>query len=82
MLFIKKLISGQIGSPALRNQISLNSERLTIRNPQFIRIKFSKTEAALNSPFNLACRAFNFAALQIDPTLNLPDIAYGDLSKA
>lgn len=38
------------------------------RNPEFIKIKSSRTDYGLFSSFNSACRAFNFAALYIDPT--------------
>lgn len=63
----------------------------TFRNPEFIRIKHFKTDTGLKSPFDLACTAFNHAALFVDPTLpfvefrskvlRLPDSAYGILTK-
>lgn len=91
VLFIHKIISGKIDSPSLRNQLNLNTGVRSLRNPEFIKLKNCKTDFTLNSPFNLACRAFNHAALFIDPTLpfhdfrkevvKLPDCAFGILSK-
>lgn len=90
-LWIHKIITGRMDSPALRGQIDLNTGIRTLRNPEFIKIKFSRTDLGLNSPFNNACRAFNHAALFVDPTLpfhefkdkliRLPDTAFGDLIK-
>ena len=78
-------------SPALRNKLNLNTGRRTFRNPEFIKLKYSSTDYGLNAPLNYACRAFNFAALFIDPTLpfyefkkkllKLPDSAFGDMTK-
>lgn len=82
-MFIHGLISGKTNAPNLRNRINVNSGVRTIRNPEFIRVQFSKTD----SPFNNACYTYNHAALFIDPTLsmrefkrqleNLPDCAFG-----
>lgn len=90
-LWIHKIISGKIQSPALRSQLNLNTGIRTLRDPEFIRIKFSRTDYGLNSPLNYACRAFNHAALFIDPTLpfhefkkrlfKLPDCAFGEMTK-
>lgn len=91
VLFIKKIISGQFDAPALRKRLNLNLGTRTLRNPEFIRIRGSRSDFGLNSPFNIACRAFNHAALFIDPTIpfwdfrnkliRLPDSAFGDLTK-
>lgn len=91
ILLIKKIISGQMGSPTLRNKLQLNTGLRTSRNPEFIRLNSSSTFYGLNAPLNYACRAFNFAALYIDPTLpfyefrkrllRLPDTAFGELTK-
>lgn len=89
ILFIKKVISGQIDSPSLRAQLNLNTGVRTYLNPEFIKLNFFRTDYGLNSPLNYACRAFNHAALFVDPTLpfhefrnrisNLPDSAFVDL---
>lgn len=89
VLWIHQLITGRIDSPYLRGQLNLNTGERTLRNPQFIRLKRSRTEYGRNSPFNNACRAFNCAATTIDPTLpfarfkqevmKLPDETFGDL---
>lgn len=91
VLWMHKIISGRMDSPELRSHLELNTGVRTYRNPEFIKIKFSRTEYGLNSPFNVACRAFNHAALFIDPTLpfhdfkdkviRLPDSAFGNLVK-
>lgn len=91
VLFIKKVISGQLESPPLRKNMSLNTGIRTFRNPEFIRLKHSSTDYGLYAPFNYACRAFNFAPLFIDPTLpffefrkrllKLPDEAFRELTK-
>lgn len=91
ILFMKKIISGQMDSPTLRSQLNLNTGTRTFRNPEFIRLKGSTTKYGLNAPLNYACKAFNFAALFIDPTLpfyefkkkllRLPDTAFGDMTK-
>lgn len=91
IFFIKKIISGQMDCPYLRNQLNLNTGLRTLRNPEFIRLGFSKRDHVLNSPFNYACRAFNHAALFVDPTLpfhefkkrvlKLPDCCFGELAK-
>ena len=70
ILFIHKLITGRYNTNSIRSQMSLNTGVRTIRNPEFIRIPFCKTEYARNSSFIWACRAFNFAALFIDPTIS------------
>lgn len=67
VMFIHKIISGRFQSPTLRNEIVINNGIRCLRRPEFIRIKNYRTERALFSPFNIACRAFNFAALSIDP---------------
>lgn len=91
VLFIKKIISGRFESPYLRDLMELNTGKRSLRNPEFIKLKYSRTDYGLNAPFNYACRAFNFASLFIDPTLplhtfkekltKLPDIAFGDLTR-
>lgn len=92
VIFIHKIISGKIISPTLRNELILNTGTRSIRRPEFIRLKHYRTERALFSPFNMACRAFNLAALFIDPTLPLyrfkekllaqPDQIFGELINA
>lgn len=91
VMFVHKIISGRYKSQFLRNELSINWGTRALRNPEFIRIKFFRTEYAQNSSFNLACRAYNHAALFIDPTLTavefarkldkLPDNCFGDLCK-
>lgn len=90
VLFIHKIISGRYSSQCVRNQMKLNTGVRTLRNPEFIRIPSCKTDYALNSPFNWACRAFNLAAIFIDPTisiyqfksklLSMPDTCFGPLA--
>lgn len=90
VLFLHKIISGRVKCPDIRNTLNINSGQRTLRNPEFIRIRFSRTEHGLSSPLNLACRLFNHAALFIDPTipfdefktklLKLPDSAFGQLA--
>lgn len=90
-IFIHKVIMGKYISLTLRNEMNINRGTRSLRNPEFIRIKGCKTDYMLNSPFNIACRIFNHAALFIDPTLptyqfaekvkKLPDSAFGDLCK-
>lgn len=89
ILFIHKIITGRYQSPQLRSEIILNTGTRSLRRPEFIRLKNYRTDTALYSPFNLACRAFNHAALYIDPTLDfftfkakllkLPDTCFGTL---
>lgn len=69
VIWMHQVISGRIDSPYLRNQLNLNSGRRTTRHPEFVKIKFARTEYGLKSPFKNACRAFNCAATVIDPTL-------------
>lgn len=90
VLFMHKIITGRLNCPNLRSQLNLNTGLRTFRNPEFIKINFSRTDHGQSSPLNLACRAFNFAALFIDPTLpfdqfkakllKLPDKAFGQLA--
>ena len=89
VLWMHQLISGRIDSPYLRSQLNLNTGERKLRNPEFIRLKHSRTEYGWNSPFNNACRAFNCAVTIVDPTLpftrfkhevmQLPDQVFGDL---
>lgn len=89
VIFIHKIIWGGYMAPAIRNEISVTRGIRTLRKPEFIRIKLCRTDYALNSPFNTACRAYNHAAMLIDPTLPLaeftkklrevPDCLFGDL---
>lgn len=91
VLFIHGLISGKIDAPHLRSQMTLNQGIRTLRNPEFIRIKLSKTKASTYSPFNNACHVYNHAVLFIDPTLpyydfrerlqGLPDSSFGPWAK-
>lgn len=90
VLFMHKIISGRIASTNLRNELEINRGVRTIRNPEFIRIKRFKTDYGYDSPFNVACRAFNLAYLFIDPTLpfyefkrkliNISDKAFASLA--
>lgn len=90
-LLIYKILHSKIDSPTLRSQINLNTGVRSLRNLEFIKLKYCRTDCGLNSPFNLACRAFNHASLFIDPTLpfldfknkllRLPDSAFGVLAK-
>ena len=78
-------------SPTLRSKLDLNTGIRTFRNPEFIKLKHSSTDYGLNAPLNYSCRAFNFAAIFIDPTLpfyefrkkliKLPDSAFGELTR-
>lgn len=90
VLLLHKIISGRIHCPGIRNQLHLFQGVRSLRNPEFIKINYSRTDHGLNSPLNLACRLFNHAALFIDPTirydefklklLKLPDKAFGQLA--
>lgn len=60
---------GKYNSKTVMSEININRGIRTVRNPKFIRIKHCKTNYVLYSSFYTACRAFNFAALFIDPTL-------------
>lgn len=90
-LFIHKIMSGMIDSPDLMKRIVLNTQTRNLRNLEYIKINFCRTDRSLNSPFNLACRSFNHAALLVDPKLpfhefkkkllELPDTIFGDLVK-
>lgn len=89
VLFVHNILSGRIQSPLLRNDIQLNNGTRTIRRPEYIRFKTYRTDHSQFAPFNTACRAFNHAALMLDPTLptyefkrelkKLPDEIFGDL---
>lgn len=86
---VHKMISSKYQSNFLRIQLLLNWG--TIRNAEFIRIPFCRTEDALQSSFNTAGRAYNHAVLFLYPTLPLmefikklkkrPDRCFGDLCK-
>lgn len=71
IIFIHKIISGRYDATNIKEHLELNTGRRTLRNPEFIRIKAFRTDYGLFSPFNMACRAFNIAALFIDPTIPL-----------
>lgn len=87
VLFIHSIISGKYNAPALQDRLDLNRGVRSLRNPEFIRIKTCRTDHSTASPFNIACQAFNCAALFIDPSLphyqfkqklhKLPDAAFG-----
>lgn len=87
VLFIHAIIKGKYNSAHLKSLIKINTAPRSIRNPEFIRIPPSKRDYGLYSPFNNACRMFNFASLSIDPSLphhefrskllKLPDNAFG-----
>lgn len=91
VLFIHKILQSKFISERLRGEITLYEGTRSLRCPEFIRFKQCKTDYALNSPFNLACRAYNHAVLLIDPTLPyhefereliaLPDSIFGELCK-
>lgn len=90
-LFIHSIISGRYNAPQLRSQIDLNTGVRTLRNPEFIRLSKCRTDHSTMSPFNNACRLFNYAALFIEPSLpqyefrqkllRLPDEAFGAWAK-
>lgn len=90
-LFVHAIIMGKYNNPNLRSKMVLNTGIRTLRTPEFIRLKGSSTKASIFSSFNNACRAFNHAALFIDPTLphhefrnkllTLPDSAFGQFTK-
>lgn len=87
VLFIHSLIIGKFKSPVLREHMDLNTGIRTLRNPEFIRLKYCRTEHSTYSSMNNACRTFNHAALFIDPSLphdqfrskllKLPDSIFG-----
>lgn len=89
ILFIHNVIKGKLSSRVLRNEIKLNTGIRSIRNPEFIRFQICRNDHSLNSPFNSACRAFNHAAMILDPTeteyefrkklIKLPDSIFGGL---
>lgn len=91
VFLIHAIIIGKIKSPRLRSILDLNTGVRTLRNPEFIRLKHCRTDHSTYSPFNMACRAFNHAALFVDPTLphfefrkrvlRLPDSSFGPWSK-
>lgn len=91
VLFAHSVIMGRYINPNLRALMQLNTGIRTLRRPEFIRLKSSNTNTSIFSSFNNACRAFNHAALFIDPTLPhhefrvkllaLPDTAFGDFTK-
>ena len=91
VMFIHAIISGRFNSKNLRSQMDLNRGIRTLRNPEFIRLKYANSDASTYSPFNNACRIFNHAALFIDPTIpqlefkrkliQLPDTAFGNWTK-
>lgn len=90
-LFIHAIISGRFNSPSLRSQMDLYDGVRTLRNPEFIRLKFARTDASTYSSFNNACRIYNHAVIFIDPTLpeyefkrkllQLPDLAFGQWAR-
>lgn len=87
ILFIHSIIIGRYNAPGLLSQMNLNTGIRTLRDPEFIRLKFYKTDHSLYSPLNYTCRMFNYAAIYIDPTLphhefrqkllKLPDEIFG-----
>lgn len=90
-IFVHAIIMGRYINPNLRSLMLLNTGIRTLRRPEFIRLKSSNTNSSIFSSFNNVCRAFNHAALYIDPTLShrefrekllaLPDSAFGDFTK-
>lgn len=91
VLFMHSILSGKIKSDSLRSQINLFDGRISLRNPEFIRVKKCKTDHSQYSSFNNACFMFNHAALFIEPSLpsdefrkqlmKLPDSAFGPWTK-
>lgn len=89
IMLMYKIILGRYQAPEIRQQLHINTGRRTIRNPEFIRLNFYRTDHGLNSALNTACRAFNRTALFIDPTLpifefkrkleKLPDAVFENL---
>lgn len=81
ILFIHSIIMGTYNSPYLRSMITFNADPRLLRHP------IIKINTYDNSPFNVACRIFNIAAENIDPTLSrdqfrtalmkLPDSLFG-----
>ena len=71
VFWIHKLLSGRIDCPALRNQLDINTGARMLRNSDFMRIKYSRSEYGRNAPLNNACRAFNYAVTKVNPTLPL-----------
>lgn len=64
VLFVHSIITGRYRSPCLRAMMVLNDGTRILRNPNFIKLRTHD-----DSPFNVACRLFNIAAVNIDPTL-------------
>lgn len=91
ILFIHSIICGKKNAPHLRIQMDLNTGTRTLRNPEFIRLRFCRTDHSIWSPFNNACRMYNHAVLFIDPSLphfefknkllKLSDTAFGPWTK-
>lgn len=69
VLWMHKLISGRLDCPELKSQLQINTGTRTIRNSEFIKIKYSRTDYGLNAPLNNASRAFNYAVTLVDPSL-------------
>lgn len=91
IMFIHSIISGKFISPHLRSLMDINIGIRTLRNPEFIRLRYCRTDHSTWSSFNNACRMFNHSALFIDPTLShdhfkkkllkLPDTVFGPWTK-
>ena len=69
VFFIHDVLTGKVNSQPLRDRIELYSGSRALRNPSLIRLATYRREYLTNSPFNFACRLFNFAATHVDPTL-------------
>lgn len=91
VLFLHKVITGRYSAPAIRNELTINWNTRTLRDPEFIRIKFFAKKYTQQSAFNMACRAYNHAVMLVDPTLpqaefakklkEVPDSIFGDLCR-
>lgn len=70
IFFIHDIISGRIKSSVLRDQLSFVKINYFTRSPEFIKLPFCRLDCTNNSPFRLACKLYNLAALFVDVTLN------------
>lgn len=86
ILFVHAIIMGKYNSPYLRSMMTLNDNARTLRHIDFIKLRTYD-----NSPLNVACRLFNIAVRNIDPTqprnqfrtalLKLPDNLFDEWTK-
>lgn len=86
IMFVHSIITGKYNSPYLRSMMIMNDGARILRQTNFIKLNTYD-----NSPFNIACRMFNAAVRNIDPTqprnqfrtalLKLPDNLFEEWTK-